>query len=510
MRARFILFALPVTWVACFSNSSGGGGGGASFDASADSPEFDSSMPDSAPAEAGEEAAADAPVDTAMIVEAATDSGADVVDAPPDVGPAPITVAVVGFKGPEQGVTVVYGDATGAVQTTATTNAMGLAMTVLPAKNMVTVVLGTPSTPSLFTAIDVPPGATFVVVDQPPSSTLFNQFASLDAIPTTPVLTGVSSYQVMTGRVSGWNGMLPGTFWLGGNPSSIGIGTFGSTVGAAFPMLVEADDATGNLLGYAFSKVNGLSMLDDAGYADVAITGSWATAGTNQLVAVTQPDGGSIIPNLLYSEVADGVLIPQTPRASVDAGGEPLFVTHPGFADFVQGEASSVSGNGATATATRGKAPTKDGTMTLDLSGFPGAPAITGANATASAAGQPSVSWTLGSGTLASQTAVLAMMNWSALVDGGSQNGTWTLIAPGTSAASVTGPLLPSGSGFAPATTGLNVSSFFAIAGQTSMPTYGAVLPIMSTLYGQSACFTTPYFPALPGDGTAQLAPGGC
>src|SRR5208283_5977071 len=115
MRSRSLLLFFPLTWLACFSPSSGGTGN-AEFDASFDA-EFDATSPDAEPTETSvAEAAAD--VDAAPIVDASVDQ---VIEA----GPMPITVVVAGALGYEQGVHVVFGDATGTVVATAMTDAHG-------------------------------------------------------------------------------------------------------------------------------------------------------------------------------------------------------------------------------------------------------------------------------------------------------------------------------------------------------------------------------------------------
>ena len=512
MRRHFLVLALPLAWVACFSNSSGGGGG-PSFDASTDGAEFDSSTVDSEPAEAGQDSPA--PVDA--VADVALDVPADV----PVL--TPVTVTVLGALGLESGVTVVYEDSTGAVTGTGTTNALGSASKVVPAGSMVTVLLGTAAAPNLYTAMGVQPGNNVVVVDWASATALANLYANVTAIPTSPALPAVSSYAVIMGGCNqGWVGTVPGSFWLTASPPCIGIGQFGASFGAAFPLLVEADDMLGNLLGFAFSKNNGLSMLDDAGMADVALTGTWSSSTTTQALAVTTADGGTMPATLVYSEIADGLLNPLSQYLDADAGGNQVVHTHagtPAFADFVQLEASTIN-IAARAIAWRGPPPTADGTATIDVSAFATAPTITNASVAITTPGQPTVSWTLSQGSLASVTGLVATTNWSAsLPEGGTQFGTWTIVAPGTAQTSVTAPALPSASsGFAPASgASTNMTDFYAVDGNTAtpsaIPTYGDLLLISTTLYPQSACFFAPYLPALPHNGTAALtvwAPGGC
>ena len=87
-------------------------------------------------------------------------------------------------------------------------------------------------------------------------------------------------------------------------------------------------------------------MPDDAGSVELAFNGAWTPAGpttsTDQLVDVANiPDGG-LLPQVTYSEVADGILSPLPSRTlPSDAGASArLHVqTHVGFAPGVQAEA---------------------------------------------------------------------------------------------------------------------------------------------------------------------------
>ena len=451
-----------------------------------------------------------------------------IADVPADVPVVlPVTVTVIGAQGLESGVTVVYEDSGGAVTGTGTTGVTGTASKIVPAGSMVTVLLGTPANPNLYTAMGVQPGNNVLVLDWASASSFNNLYANLTSIGTAPD-AGVSTYIASAGGCNmNWDGSVPTSMWLQPNalPPCIGVGQFGTSYGASFPLLVEADDAQGNLLGFAFSKNNGLSMLDDAGMADVALTGSWSTATTTQVLSATNGDGGTVSANLAYSEIAGGILNPLNQYTAADAGGQMVVHTHagtPAFADAVQFEAATTFSNTANAVAQRGAPPTADGTTVVDVTAFGTLPQITNAGANITTPSQPTYSWTLSQGDLSAMTGVVATLSWSAtLPEGGSQSGSWTLVSPGTTQTSLTAPALPAASsGYAPPASGGvsgNGGNLFAIDGNSvtpsALPTYGDLLLLAPTLYPQGGCFTAPYFSALPKNGTAALAvyaPQGC
>ncbi|HXQ94695.1 MAG TPA: hypothetical protein VN864_05970, partial [Thermoplasmata archaeon] len=303
------MLAVPVGWIACFS-SSNPPPPGISFDGSIpDSFTYDVALPDS-PADA-----ADSPVDSPP-------------DAVVEAGPAPVVVTVVGIGGLEASVPIVYGDSTGAVSATGTTDANGQASKVVPAGSMITAVMGTAANPWLYTVMGVEPGDSLLVIDRtlPASASFPVQF---DGLPTPlPVIdSGSPNYVVYAGGCTNY-----GMSWsldLASNSQCIGIGRLGPTLGPAYPLLAEAYDNSSpqNLVGFAFQKDNPLSPLDDAGVLDPVLPGPWSTASTTQtLTGVNVPDGG-LSYYLQLSEVADGL---QTPLLQQQA--MPMFFTHTGYA----------------------------------------------------------------------------------------------------------------------------------------------------------------------------------
>ena len=507
MRPRVLLLALPVTWLACFSPT-GSGVPSAEFDAGPGGAVFDASTPDG---EAPDAAAAEA---------GWVDASKDVVL---DVGPAPVTVVVGGARGFEAGVPVVFADATGAPIFTGATSGAGIAAMIVPAGGMVTVLLGTPSQPAPYTVMGLASGDQVLVVDR----------GSLAALPPilplvagAPLDAGVGDYEAFAGVCTSTSmyaslpmNLAPG---LHAGPC-VGLGPIGNGFGAAYPVVVEAQNGSGGVLGYAFSRNNGITMPDEAGNLEVTLP-PWSTGTVAQTLALADLPDATASAAVAYSEIADGILtpLPQIPAPAGEAGLPPaqLVHTHPGFADAVQTELvvspQPLYTPAGIAIVTAGAPPTTSGTVTLDASLAAAAPAFTAAAVTSPTAGQPVVGWTLAGGDLHAMTGVVAQLGWSAITDGGAQNGVWTLVAPGTAASTLQAPALPSTlSGFAPASGAtFAASTLFAIDGRTAMPTYASMLPIGSLFVSQAGnCYVgLPAVPPLPRPGVAVVSifsPGG-
>jgi hypothetical protein len=515
MRRALVLLGLPVAWVACFSNSSGGPAG-PTFDASFDGAEFDAYAPDGEP-----EAAADgtAPVEASPPVDAAPPSDApEPVDAATfDVGPSPAVVTVIGVLGPEKGIPIFWSDATGALASTATTDATGSA-TALVTGGMVTALLGTVVAPSYYTVMGVQPGNRILVVDRTSVQAISapnGVWSQLTAIPSpTPPIADTLVYYAGNCNVNYFPGMptqlridksnLPGECY--------GIGSFGSGLAAAYPALVEVDDVNNNLIEYAVAKDNQVTAPDDAGQLDVALNGSWSTATTTQTVVAQNPLDASFTTTWnTYNEIADGVefSLPQrsfTPDGGTAPPGGLIFTGHTGYPDFVQTElGANTNYQGGFAVATRMAAPTQDGTTNVDLSPLATLPTLVSASGSIGANGL-SVQWTTASGDLSSSTAVLALAEWSGtLPTGGSQLGTWTIVAPGTSQTSLLAPTLPGGAGVPTPDAGASVGvvTVYALSGDTAYPTYADVAAAASLFQLQDACIFATMFPPLPKAGTA-------
>jgi hypothetical protein len=489
--------------------------------------------------EAQAEAAVDAPAPPTDAPVEATPEAAPTVDAPAEAGPAPVVVTVVGALGPESSIAVVWSDASGAFLATTTTDATG-STSMLASGGMVTALLGTSSSPSLYTITGVEPGDALVIVDWNSLALLpgagqylsFSNTVSFTSLP--PSLPGAtSSVQFLAGAncsneydtpitlpaqltlvAGGYNGL---------EPTCIGVGPVGTSYGAAYPALVEADDVDGNFLAFAFAKNNGLTQVDDAGGLDVAVGGAWSTATTNQALLVENASDAN--PWSFYSEAANGVLVPLStqppPSVASDASvpaGETFFATHPGFADFVQAEIGNGVPGGFAMIATRAPAPSANGTTTMDANQIGSIPIVSGTSVDTTDAARPDIVWTGTSAPLSGATALVAMASWSGSdSEGGSQSGSWTVFAAAGAQSDIQVPALPASlAAWAP----LAGSSFYpgvaVVEGGTALPGYAQARAASSVLYPivQTTCpgYYGPAIPALPADGTVMIsyAGGGC
>ncbi len=490
---------------ACFSPGSGGNGPNTSFDSGIT--EFDSTA-DAEPADASPvEAATDVSLEAAPIVDAS-------IDVPSEAGPNPITVVVAGYTGPESGINVVWGDATGAVVGSPAQTANGAAVTLLPDVTMATVLLGTPGNSLAYTIMGLRPGDIAYVADRSGTTPTVNVTALLSS---PPFDAGVFDQSLTIGACNQYfpNG-LPYTLPLSGFGSPcIGLQAVGSTFVPALPSLVQAYDANFNVLGFSYMSQPLLSLTpDDAGLLDFTFSGSWSTATTQQLVNVVDTtDAGTPSVNPTYSELFDGLLTPALLSAlPADAGPDTFAVatTHVGIAQAVQIEtlvSNSAMGGENIAVATQGPPPTASGSVTIDITATHTLPTFT--NGSISGSTQPVVSWTLASGNLSAATGVVAALTWRQPLDGGGfGGGGWTIISPGTAASSLTAPQLPASlSGYAPAGSGaiLTAQQVAVVYGQTAMPTYASMLPIASMIRANPCSVATPVMPPMPGAGTAML-----
>ena len=503
-RLLLVLPFAPLVGAACFSPGSGGNGPNTSFDSGI--AEFDGTA-DAEPMDGSPvEAAADVGLEAAPIVDASTDV---LVEA----GPQPITVVVVGNSGPESGISVVWGDATGAVVGNAVQTTNGTATTLLPNVTMATVLIGTPGNPSLYTAMGLQPGNTVYFADTSSSSTPTVNVTALP--PSPPFDAGVFDQSLTIGGCNQYfpNG-LPYTLPLNGfGHPCIGLQAMGSSFVPALPSLVQAYDANFDVLGFAYVSQPLLSLMsDDVGLLDYSITGSWSTATTQQLVDVTQPADASFPTNVTYSEIFDGLLTPtlqRSPPADAGANASTVATTHVGIAQAVQLEGlvfTGGMGDENIAVVSQSAPPSASGTVTLDTSPATTVPGIT--NLTVTGTTQPVFGWTIASGDLHQATGIVASMSWYVMLDGGSfGSGSWTLVSPGTTASSLTAPQLPASlAAYAPAA-GANTQpdQIAVLYGQTAMPSYASFLPIASFIQQGPCNLSAPVMPPMTGPGTAML-----
>jgi hypothetical protein len=294
----------------------------------------------------------------------------------------------------------------------------------------------------------------------------------------------------------------------------VGLAQSGASVTAVLPAVIEAVDVSGNLLGFASATNTTLTMPDDAGLTDLAFNGAWSTATTDQILdVINAPDAGGV-PMFAYSEIADGILSPLPSSAPpADAGASALMIaqTHVGFAAGVQAEALWLSyppagGIEGTSLITSAAAPTQSGTVTIDAAPLSTALSfLTAMTTTGASPAQPGVQWSLASGDLGGATGLVTSVGWHAAIDGGFQNGNWTIVSPGTTGTTLTVPALPASlAGYAPVTGAIStVNEIFAVYGQTSIPGYAALLPIGGLFPVQQCTIGAPAVPPLPGPGTA-------
>jgi hypothetical protein len=451
MRRSVWLLGLPLVplSVACFSSSAGPE---PELDAGVEPDAADATM-DAPPVEAGPtmEAAIDAPGVDAN-VDAQLDAGPE---ADAEAGAAPVVVTVVGGAGPESGVLVAFDDPSGAFLSTATTDALGRVSQVLAPGSSITALMGDPGTyASLYTVLGVQPGDSLTVVDWGalPSSYQQTRTSCTDvAFPTLPpgpdggsfflANAGPCSAQVPPNSGVQLGGEeCPSTYLFpGSGPSGcVGVGPGGQ---AAFPALVQAFDENNDPIAYLFQKSVALGPAGDAGTSvqNVATSGPWLTSMTHQTLSIVNDYDGSPGFSPILSEAVAGTLTP----APTNITSGPTFVTHPGFPDFVQAEATySVYYRSALAIAESLPAPTADGTIPIDVSPLATMPVLASVAANAGVGGAPVVSWTTSSGSLSTVTGVLAFASWAGSADGGPQSGTWTIVAPPGAESQVQAPAL--------------------------------------------------------------------
>ena len=360
----------------------------------------------------------------------------------PDAAPAPVTITAVGTDGSvEQGVPIFFSDPTGALLSSAITDANGQVTQLVPAGSQVTAVFGQSTNPVLLTIVGVEPGDALTAIDTTTAGSPSVEIQVTNLPPSPPDAGEAGAdFTVSAGNCNTASATPPWELYM--YPAC--------SAGGQFPLLAIAEDDDGNLLGYAFQKNNALipdSGLPDGDVVPVAMTsGGWAAPSTTTITATNVVHPGFNLNLNVFSlgEVAGGVVSPASKLSTANDGGTYDYVvsTHPGFADFVQTEAN-ISGyppstlgdnNGLTygAIATRG-APDAGG-ATLDLSTL--LPFVTDAVVSYENPSQPTVSWTSES-SFASTDGAVVIVSWY-------QNGPgqWTFVVPPATTA-VKAPVLP-------------------------------------------------------------------
>ncbi len=496
-RSPFALLILPVTWIACFSSSSSGSGGGANFDAS-----DDTTFPDAPGPEAGPDVVDAANEMTPPPQDASVD--VPVVNDASEAAPGAVAITVFGASGPEQGVTIVYGDATGAVVgTPATTNAAGMVDEALPAgATMITALLGNANNPSPYTVMGVQAGDTILVPDLYSLVPYGQGQAQVADLPASPP-ANATNFNAIAGLCTNGLSGPPIPINLGDGIGCIGLGSFGGSYRAAIPILVDAQDANGNVIGFTFQKNNALSGWDASLLNLSLAAGTWSTSLTTQTLVVDAPDGGSA-PNVVASESANAILHKLNYQyVNDDAGGQLMQVTtHVGYADTLQLEASYTPNyQWFLATATAVAPPTADGTITIDATPLGVLPQINTNSVDQTNSARPVLTWTTVQGSLAtSTTGLIATFMWGGADDAGATiTGNWTIVAP-SSATSLQAPALPASAGaYAPLPDASIQSVLQGLTG-TAVPSYGQLRTVGAAVAApiQFGCTFTPIIPSVP------------
>jgi hypothetical protein len=206
------------------------------------------------------------------------DAGTDAPEkdsATEDAGPQPLTVHVLLGLAPESGVLVVFQDASGAVVSSATTDATGSVSQLVTAGSQVTVALGTTLAPRLVTIQAVEPGDVLTLVDTPPASTLAENVNVTLPAPTWDA-SGATEYvyAAQCGTSAGSPVYVNPDCQLNGQ----------------FPLLAYAQASGGQELAYTYQTGN--ALLEDGGTDAITVTRPWATSSVvEQLTTSSLPAG---------------------------------------------------------------------------------------------------------------------------------------------------------------------------------------------------------------------------
>jgi hypothetical protein len=352
-----------------------------------------------------------------------------------DSGTEPVRVTVASGAGPIANAMVVFHDGSGKVIGSTTTDSAGHAEKLLAAGTGVTILFGSAQTTlQAVTYLAVEPGDLLVAFDA--TTTPNNTQVTIQDVPGSPP-SGTTGYGVLAGNCD--------TFFQS-PPSSMYLYSDCLSPNWHFPLLVEAFDPNSVLLGYAYRK--DLALDFDAGATVSVADAAWSTTQVNWsvILAGTQPQQP---PTVVLSEVAGFVPLTSSQQPNIDSDGglsTPPFQLHVGYPDFVQTELQT-SGFGPVGTTfsvvtNRTAAPSKDATLTMDLSKLP--PAINTMKYDYGTA-QPTVTFTPDA-PITNASGTFVVFSWTNSNEAGSTSNLWTIIAP-PSMTTITAPELPSPSG---------------------------------------------------------------
>jgi hypothetical protein len=433
------------------------------------------------------------------------DAGHDAADAG-EAGTVQIVVLSTGA--PEQGVTVVFSDATGAFIAMAVTDAQGSVVQAIAAGTQVTALLSTRDAPNLVTVTGVKPGDVLKFHDGSfpglggTAAVTFAKFAQADA--------SVSDYTLTSGVCAGDTGGPAGTF------DYFMSGTCMNAEGQ-FPVLAEAIGSAGPV---AWESGKGTLNADPKGVSTVDLgAATWSTTyGTETATLLDVPATANPWMTVFEYAASDsvtavGYFSPGTTSTSFDGGVASTFPIHPGFGDFNQVEVDVpiVDANGLSTYviadrvgATTPAVPSASDTIDLEDA----LPAFTSETVDATNPARPTFAWTSASPS-STAAALIVEAYWSDPSDdaGDLRYGTWTLVVP-PGQTSIVLPQIPSASGFGPAA-GATWPGGNAIAAVNAdaYPTYDSIRAAAADfgplLFNLST--TTATLPPLPANGRARL-----
>ncbi|MGO8997001.1 MAG: hypothetical protein ACLQVI_27105 [Polyangiaceae bacterium] len=422
-------------------------------------------------------------LDAADATTAPDDANAPDTSAPDTSAPSPnVTMTVTSPTGPEPGVTVVFGDATGAVLSSQTTNDAGVASGAIPANGAVTVLFGVAGTPVNVSILGAQPGDALTMSD--PTKTATSPGSPWMAVTSVPASEPSGTTFSWFGNCgTGDNVGLPGDVQLSANCFNASADT------TPVLLLAEGDNDLGETveLAYAFQKSIPITTFSTTVVNDVPMSAdTWMTPSTETL-ALTNPPVGATTAETYYEEFAGGVMhsewLANGEAASAvnvtfqadggfpDGGFPAPFASHPGYPDFVQSEIDIYWSSSFTRQVAAVRAAAPSTTNVFDLSQL--IPVLNAPTVSTSVPGQPSVSWSAAGPVPSSAVGVVLSFTWT----NASASGTWTLVSP-ASATSAQAPLLPAGlSAWAPVTAdgGVAVVSPFptaVVAGGIAVPSY--------------------------------------
>jgi hypothetical protein len=420
-------------------------------------------------------------------VDGSTPDGS-VFDAGQDAGPPPVTVVVTKGGLPDQGVNVIFQDASGMLVGTAITGADGTARSPVIDGSQLTVALGTTGNRQLITYLGIKAGDVIKVVEK----------VSRDVSITQTVFGAGGGDTVVVGNSNCSTSALST-----GNLVSIQA-TSDCISGPTFPILSVLNNA-GTY--YSFKKDNALAA---SGTTNVSGLSAWTLGSAFTLNVANAPAGsnpaayvGQIANNESYATSATG-------QFTLNAGaGTASFSVATGYADALQGEVQFTAypqgGFQQITSFAKRIAAAGASSQSLDLSAGM-LPGLLSVSATSGVA-RPVLTWTAAS-SLASTDGGVVGLSFFQIIDGGTETVDWTFVVPpGT--LTVTVPQLPAQlSAFAPSESSVVYTPRVAFFESDLLPGYDMVRANAAS-FGLTSlpfvAFPVLRSPALPAAGTLRI-----